>query len=198
MCIYSCTLQAVLAMKRLGPSTCFPFIVPAAADPAPCPVFAALSYLAAASQPPKSTAEVGVGTHGVRGEAALFSREAAAHWIRRGHISGKGSLHLRGKVAMAMSTDPQFSPMYGGFAALRAEASGSWEWSGKQQPDGKRLILVAMTPRQRHRGHRGELPHDPARRSCSSGPKSSTGGLAAFGNAQECSTETVNVSPWWR
>ena len=38
-------VQAVLAMKRLGPSTCFPFIVPAAADPAPCPVFAALSYL---------------------------------------------------------------------------------------------------------------------------------------------------------
>ena len=29
----------------------------------------------------------------------------------------------------------------------------------------------------------GELPHDPARRSCSSGPKSSTGGLAAFNGA---------------
>ena len=38
-------LQAVLAMKRLGPSTCLPLIVPAPADPAPCPVFAALSYL---------------------------------------------------------------------------------------------------------------------------------------------------------
>ena len=38
-------LQAALAMKRLGPSTCLPLIVPAPADPAPCPVFAALSYL---------------------------------------------------------------------------------------------------------------------------------------------------------
>ena len=38
-------IQAVLAMKRLGPSTCLPLIVPAPADPAPCPVFAALSYL---------------------------------------------------------------------------------------------------------------------------------------------------------
>ena len=29
----------------------------------------------------------------------------------------------------------------------------------------------------------GELPHDPARRSCSSGPKSSRAGLAAFNGA---------------
>jgi hypothetical protein len=39
------TVQAALAMKRLGPSTCLPLIVPSPADPAPCPVFAALSYL---------------------------------------------------------------------------------------------------------------------------------------------------------
>ena len=38
---------------------------------------------------------------------------------------------------------------------LRAAASGSWEWSGKQHRDGKRLIQVVVTPRQRHRGHRG-------------------------------------------
>ena len=36
-------LQAALAMKRLGPSTCFPLTVPAPADPTPCPVFAALT-----------------------------------------------------------------------------------------------------------------------------------------------------------
>ena len=42
---YTHTLQADLAMKRLGPSTCFPFTIPAPADPAPCPFFAALSYL---------------------------------------------------------------------------------------------------------------------------------------------------------
>ena len=38
-------LQADLAMKRLGPSTCFSLTVPPPADPTPCPVFAALSYL---------------------------------------------------------------------------------------------------------------------------------------------------------
>ncbi len=43
--IFKIFIQAALAMKRLGPSTCFPFIVPAAADPAPCPVFVVLSYL---------------------------------------------------------------------------------------------------------------------------------------------------------
>ena len=39
------SLQAALAMKRLGPSTCFPLIVPSPPEPAPCPVFAAFSYL---------------------------------------------------------------------------------------------------------------------------------------------------------
>ena len=38
-------IQAALAMKRLGPSTCFSLSVPAPPEPAPCPVFAALSYL---------------------------------------------------------------------------------------------------------------------------------------------------------
>ena len=91
----------------------------------------------------------------VRREASFFSSEAPAHWIRRGHISGRGSLHLRGKVAQSVRTDPQFPPIYGGFAALRAAVGGSWTSPGMQQPDGKRLILVAMTPRQRRRGHRG-------------------------------------------
>jgi hypothetical protein len=68
----------------------------------------------------------------VRGEAALFSREAAAHCIRRGHFSGRGSLQLLGKVSMAMGTDPTFSPMYGGFAALRAAVGGSWTSPGMQ------------------------------------------------------------------
>ena len=47
---------------------------------------------------------------------------------------------------MAMRTDPTFSPMYGGFAALRAAASGSWTSPGMQQPDGKRLIREAVRP----------------------------------------------------
>ena len=55
-----------------------------------------------------------------------------------------------------MTNHPHFSPIYGGFAALRAAASGSWEWSGKQHRDGKRLIQVVVTPRQRHRGHLAE------------------------------------------
>ena len=82
----------------------------------------------------------------VRREASFFSPEAAAHCIRRGHISGRGSLHLRGKVTMAVRTDPTFWPMYGGFAALRAAASGSWTSPGMQQPDGKRLIREAVRP----------------------------------------------------
>ena len=123
----------------------------------------------------------------VRGEAALFSREAAAHWIRRGHISGKGSLHLRGKMAMAMGTDPHFSPMYGGFAALRAAVGGSWTSPEMQQPDGKRLILVVMTPRQRHRGHRGRAAARPSAKELLLRPKiikSWLGGIQRSGNSR--------------
>ena len=39
------TIQAALAVKRLGPCARCSLTVPAPADPAPCPVFAALSYL---------------------------------------------------------------------------------------------------------------------------------------------------------
>ena len=84
---------------------------------------------------------------------------------------------------MAMGTDPHFSPMYGGFAALRAAASGSWTSPGMQQPDGKRLTLVAMTPRQRHRGHRGRAAARPSAKELLLRPKSSRGGLAAFNGA---------------
>ena len=98
----------------------------------------------------------------VRREGSFFSSEGSAHCIRRGHFSGRGSLQLLGKVTMAMGTDPHFPPMYGGFAALRAAVSGSWQWAGKQRRDGKRLLLVAMTPRQRHRGHRGRASARPS------------------------------------
>ena len=47
---------------------------------------------------------------------------------------------------MAMRTDPQFSPMYGGFAALRAAVGGSWTSPGMQQPDGKRVVVAAIRP----------------------------------------------------
>jgi hypothetical protein len=86
-----------------------------------------------------------------------------------------------------VATDPHFSPIYGGFAALRAAASGSWEWSGKQQPDGKRLILVAMTPRQRHRGHRGRAAARPSANELHHRPKIFKrwlGGIQRSGNSQ--------------
>ena len=88
---------------------------------------------------------------------------------------------------MAMGTDPQFSPMYGGFAALRAAASGSWTSPGMQQPDGKRLILVAMTPRQRHRGHRGRAAARPSAKELLLRPKifkSWLGGIQRSGNSR--------------
>ena len=47
---------------------------------------------------------------------------------------------------MAMRTDPTFSPMYGGFAALRAAVGVSWTSPGMQQPDGKRLNGEAIRP----------------------------------------------------
>ena len=84
---------------------------------------------------------------------------------------------------MALGTNPQFSPMYGGFAALRAAVGGSWTSPGMQQPDGKRLILVAMTPRQRHRGHRGRAAARTSAKELHLRPKSSRGGLAAFNGA---------------
>ena len=82
----------------------------------------------------------------VRREGSFFSSEGSAHRVRRGHFSGRGSLQLLGKVTMAMGTDPTFSPMYGGFAALRAAVGGSWTSPGMQQPDGKRLIREAVRP----------------------------------------------------
>ena len=88
---------------------------------------------------------------------------------------------------MAMRTDPQFSPMYGGFAALRAAASGSWEWSGKQHRDGKRLIQVVVTPRQRHRGHRGRAASRPSAKELLLRPKiikSWLGGIQRSGNSR--------------
>ena len=47
---------------------------------------------------------------------------------------------------MAVRTDPTFSPMYGGFAALRAAVGGSWTSPGMQQPDGKRVVVDALRP----------------------------------------------------
>jgi len=88
---------------------------------------------------------------------------------------------------MAMRTDPQFSPMYGGFAALRAAVGGSWTSPGMQQPDGKRLILVAMTPRQRHRGHRGRAAARPSAKELLLRPKifkSWLGGIQRSGNSR--------------
>ena len=38
-------LQAVFAMKRLGPCACLPLHVLLTAEPTPCPVFAVLDYL---------------------------------------------------------------------------------------------------------------------------------------------------------
>ena len=95
---------------------------------------------------------------------------------------------------MAMSTDPTFSPMYGGFAALRAAASGSWEWPGKQHRDGKRLIVVAMTPRQRHRGHRGRAAARPSSKELLLRPKifkSWLGGIQRSGNSRSSAAGRV-------
>ena len=82
----------------------------------------------------------------VRHEALFFLHEEPAYCTRRGHVSGKGSLHLRRKVAQSMSTDPHFPPIYGGFAALRAAVGGSWTSPGMQQPDGKRVVVEAIRP----------------------------------------------------
>ena len=128
-----------------------------------------------------------VGSTRVRHEGSFFSYEDSAYCIRDGRISGQGCLHLRGKVAMGVRTDPQFSPMYGGFAALRAAVGGSWTSPGMQQPDGKRLILVAMTPRQRHRGHRGRAAARPSAKELLLRPKifkSWLGGIQRSGNSR--------------
>ena len=176
-------------MKRLAPCACFPRTVRAPERTPPL----------VPSSPPSLTCNW-LRLHGtrcaqqklatartrVRGEASFFSSEATAHCIRRGHISGQGCLHLRGKVAMGVRTDPQFSPMYGGFAALRAAVGGSWTSPGMQQPDGKRLILVAMTPRQRHRGHRGRAASRPSAKELLLRPKiikSWLGGIQRSGNS---------------
>ena len=82
----------------------------------------------------------------VRHEGSFFSYEDSAHRIRDGRISGQDFFHLRGKVAMAVRTDPTFWPMYGGFAALRAAVGGSWTSPGMQQPDGKRVVVEAIRP----------------------------------------------------
>ena len=132
-------------------------------------------------------------------EDLFISHEDPSRWIRRGRISGRGSLHLRGKVAMGMSTDPTFSPIYGGFAALRAAASGSWEWSGKQHRDGKRLIQVVVTPRQRYRGHRGRAAARPSAKELLLRPKifkSWLGGIQRSGNSH--SGDAGHVRGAWR
>ena len=135
----------------------------------------------------------------VRHEGSFFSYEDSAYCIRDGRISGQGCLHLRGKVAMGVRTDPQFSPMYGGFAALRAAVGGSWTSPGMQQPDGKRLILVAMTPRQRHRGHRGRAAARPSAKELLLRPKifkSWLGGIQRSGNSR--SSAAGRVGGAWR
>ena len=128
-----------------------------------------------------------VGSTRVRHEGSFFSYEDSAHCIRDGRISGQGCLHLRGVMAMGVRTDPQFPPIYGGFAALRAAVGGSWTSPGMQQPDGKRLILVAMTPRQRHRGHRGRAASRPSAKELLLRPKiikSWLGGIQRSGNSR--------------
>ena len=135
----------------------------------------------------------------VRHEALFFLHEDPSRWIRRGRISGRGSLHLRRKVAQSVSTDPHFPPIYGGFAALRAAASGSWEWSGKQHRDGKRLIQVVVTPRQRHRGHRGRAAARPSAKELLLRPKifkSWLGGIQRSGNSR--SSAAGRVGGAWR
>ena len=90
-------------------------------------------------------------------------------------------------MAMAMGTDPHFSPMYGGFAALRAAVGRSWTSPGMQQPDGKRPIQVAMTPRQRHRGHRWRAAARPSAKELLLRPKifkSWLGGIQRSGNSR--------------
>ena len=132
-------------------------------------------------------------------EDLFISHEDPSRWIRDGRISGRGSLHLRGKVAQSVSTDPQFSPMYGGFAALRAAVGGSWTSPGMQQPDGKRLTLVAMTPRQRHRGHRGRAAARPSAKELLLRPKifkSWLGGIQRSGNSR--SSAAGRVGGAWR
>ena len=139
------------------------------------------------------------GSTRVRHEGSFFSYEDSAYCIRDGRISGQGCLHLRGKVAMGVRTDPQFSPMYGGFAALRAAVGGSWTSPGMQQPDGKRLILVAMTPRQRHRGHRGRAAARPSAKELLLRPKifkSWLGGIQRSGNSR--SSAAGRVGGAWR
>ena len=135
----------------------------------------------------------------VRHEDLFISHEDPSRWIRRGRISGRGSLHLRRKVAQSVSTDPHFPPIYGGFAALRAAASGSWEWSGKQHRDGKRLIQVVVTPRQRHRGHRGRAAARPSAKELLLRPKifkSWLGGIQRSGNSR--SSAAGRVGGAWR
>ena len=100
---------------------------------------------------------------------------------------------------MAMRTHPQFSPMYGGFAALRAAVGSSWTSPEMQQPDGKRLILVVMTPRQRHRGHRGRAAARPSAKELLLRPKifkSWLGGIQRSGNSR--SSAAGRVGGAWR
>ena len=56
-----------------------------------------------------------------------------------------------------------------------------------QQPDGKRLILVAMTLRQRHRGHRGRAAARPSAKELHLRPKIFKrwlGGIQRSGNSR--------------
>ena len=139
------------------------------------------------------------GSTRVRHEALFISHEDPSRWIRRGRISGRGSLHLRRKVAQSVSTDPHFPPIYGGFAALRAAVGGGWASPEMQQPDGKRLTLVAMTPRQRHRGHRGRAAARPSAKELLLRPKiikSWLGGIQRSGNSR--SSAAGRVGGAWR
>ena len=61
-----------------------------------------------------------------------------------------------------MNFHPSFLPVCHSFAALRAAVSSSWNGPGKQRRHAKCLILVAMTPRQRHHGHRGRAAAPPS------------------------------------
>ena len=100
---------------------------------------------------------------------------------------------------MAMRTDPSFSPMYGGFAALRAAVSSSCNGPEMQHRDGKRLIQVVVTPRQRHRGHRGRAAARPSAKELLLRPKifkSWLGGIQRSGNSR--SSAAGRVGGAWR
>ena len=82
----------------------------------------------------------------VRHEALFISDEEPAHRIRDGRISGQDFFHLGLRCSQSVNNHPSFLPSSTAFAARSAAGGGSWSSPGKQQPDGKRVIVDAMRP----------------------------------------------------